>query len=125
MVRHGDNVLLEKRPPHGIWGGLWSFPEFPAHAEAEAWCTQRLGKELDSLRRWPEVQHSFSHFDFSMQPLEILFEEILLEKPADGVMEGGRWLWYNTRSPADIGLAAPISSLIQEIQIRNQNEPHR
>jgi hypothetical protein len=34
-------------------------------------------------------------------------------------MEGERWLWYNTRSPADVGLAAPVAKLLQSFDRRN------
>lgn len=30
LVRADTRVLLERRPPRGIWGGLWSLPEFRA-----------------------------------------------------------------------------------------------
>lgn len=117
MARQGDRVLLEKRPPNGIWGGLWSFPEFAAHEEAEAWCDSNLGQgEGESSpppEPLPEVVHKFSHFDFCMRPLKV---EIDVQRPFRQVMEGDRWLWYNTRSPADIGLAAPIARLIQELK---------
>ena len=33
MIRH-DSVLLERRPPTGIWGGLWSLPELPDDVDA-------------------------------------------------------------------------------------------
>jgi A/G-specific adenine glycosylase len=41
-----QNILLEKRPPTGIWGGLWSLPEFTTIADAENWC---LNKNLRVL----------------------------------------------------------------------------
>ncbi|MGB8326770.1 MAG: A/G-specific adenine glycosylase, partial [Steroidobacteraceae bacterium] len=31
-----QSVLLEKRPPRGIWGGLWCLPEFASEAAARA-----------------------------------------------------------------------------------------
>jgi len=111
MARDGDSVLLEKRPPNGIWGGLWSFPEFETHEKVEAWCASNLGQEIHDLSSLPEVVHKFSHFDFCMQPLQLR-----VEQPFSQVMEADRWLWYNTRSPADIGLASPIARLIQELK---------
>ncbi|MCL4184284.1 MAG: A/G-specific adenine glycosylase, partial [Burkholderiaceae bacterium] len=36
VVRRGDEVLLERRPPSGIWGGLWSLPQSsPRDADAD------------------------------------------------------------------------------------------
>jgi A/G-specific adenine glycosylase len=35
LLRADARVLLERRPPRGIWGGLWSLPEFRApHRDA-------------------------------------------------------------------------------------------
>ena len=54
------------------------------------------------------MRHSFSHFDLDMTPVEIR-----IDRRPQGVMEGDRWLWYNTRAPAEIGLAAPVAKLLQ------------
>lgn len=108
MARRGAHeVLLEKRPANGIWGGLWSFPELDTDAELDAWCQQQLGMLPAKRRTWPVVAHSFSHFDFDMTPVELS-----VEAQDCAVMEGDRWLWYNTRSPAGVGLAAPVAKLL-------------
>ena len=39
-----ESRLLERRPPAGVWGGLWSFPECPPEVPVEEWCQQRLAK---------------------------------------------------------------------------------
>ena len=36
-----QQILLEKRPASGIWGGLWSFPEFPTLSAAQSWCQKK------------------------------------------------------------------------------------
>ncbi|MDQ1342721.1 MAG: A/G-specific adenine glycosylase, partial [Pseudomonadota bacterium] len=41
-MRGGHKVLLERRPPSGIWGGLWGLPEFPTRAHALQWCGEHL-----------------------------------------------------------------------------------
>lgn len=109
----GD-VLLEKRPPTGIWGGLWSFPELGSLDEVDSWCTVQLGVEPVGRQIWDDVSHSFSHFDFAMTPVRLA-----LETTPAAVMEGERWLWYNARSPAGIGLAAPVAKLLQQLHIEN------
>jgi len=105
-------VLLEKRPPSGIWGGLWSFPELAAEGEVAEWCKQRLGGHTDK-QVWQPVSHSFSHYDLDMTPVEVRIEN---ESPM--VMDGDRWLWYNTRSPAEVGLAAPVNRLLEKLDAR-------
>ena len=39
----GGAVLLERRPPAGIWGGLQSLPELPEDADAADWVATRYG----------------------------------------------------------------------------------
>ncbi len=110
-------VLLQKRPPAGIWGGLWSFPEFASAPAVDAWCKTELGAEPTQRELMPVVQHAFSHFDFEMQPVLLT-----VRSPAAAVMEAGEWLWYNTRAPAGIGLAAPVARLLEQLA-DNVGEP--
>jgi len=103
-------VLLQQRPPQGIWGGLWSFPELPVEDDPLQWCHDRgLGKARPG-RLLPLRRHTFSHFYLDIQP-----REILLEEPGYGVLEGPGWVWYNARQPDERGLAAPVARLIEEI----------
>jgi len=108
--RNTAEVLLEKRPANGIWGGLWSFPELASLGEIDNWCLQRMGVLPAKRREWPTVEHSFSHFDFDMTPIELEFDT-----KASTVMEADRWLWYNTHSPDGVGLAAPVARLIDAL----------
>jgi A/G-specific adenine glycosylase len=56
------------------------------------------------------VSHSFTHFDLDMTPVEAY-----VERPSAGVMDGDRWLWYNRNEPAAVGLAAPVSRMLESI----------
>jgi A/G-specific adenine glycosylase len=108
-------VLLEQRPPSGIWGGLWSFPEFADAATAQQFlATQWPGQSLQQ-QTWPVLKHTFSHFQLQITPLLVHVPD---EPP--GVMEAGRQLWYSAgpdaASPAtSVGLAAPVVELLQRI----------
>jgi A/G-specific adenine glycosylase len=63
VIRNADGaVLLEKRPPHGIWGGLWSFPEVPAHEDAALACDRIVRVTPLATRRGTPFRHTFSHF---------------------------------------------------------------
>ena len=58
---------VEKRPPAGIWGGLWSFPQFDSRDELLGWCQLRnITAGLESL---PERRHTFSHYHLYYTPL--------------------------------------------------------
>jgi A/G-specific adenine glycosylase len=109
------HVLLEKRPAAGIWGGLWSFPEFADVAAAQQFChAQGLGSST-TLESWPAVQHTFSHFYLEITPL--LADAA--QTPVT-VMEAGRWLWYplgpvSAPHTTAVGLAAPVKDLLQRL----------
>jgi A/G-specific adenine glycosylase len=108
---HGE-ILLEKRPPAGIWGGLWSFPELAAAADVEdagAIWQQATGISYRQLETWPVLRHSFTHFQLEITPLlaAVVHESC-------HVMEGTDRVWYNMKQSTERGLAAPVKQLLQE-----------
>ena len=68
------SIWLEKRPPTGIWGGLYSFPEFK-----DADVCSRFGSisTLANIIKKPQhhhaslpvITHTFSHFRLHMHPI--------------------------------------------------------
>ena len=100
-------VLLERRPPVGIWGGLWSFPECPLAADITDWCRERLGLEVTVGTPWNVRRHSFSHFHLDITPVPAT-----VTGAVGTVMEGERFVWYNTRHLGDRGVAAPVRRLL-------------
>lgn len=98
--RADGSVWLSQRPARGIWGGLWSPPEFASIGDADA----ALPGAADALAL-PPVDHAFTHFDLRIQP-------VLCAAP-DGWR--GEGLWYNPRRPARIGLPAPVASLLDAL----------
>ena len=115
LARHDGAVLLEKRPSNGIWGGLWSFPEFESDVLATAWVEQKLGAQAPGQQEWQPVEHAFSHFDFVMTPLEVT-----LTKPPSKVADDDRWRWVDPQAPDDLGLAAPIARLLADLALADR-----
>lgn len=66
ILRDGPAVLLERRPPTGIWGGLWSLPE----AADEAALAVRAGElgAANALARLAPLTHTFTHFKLDIEP---------------------------------------------------------
>jgi A/G-specific adenine glycosylase len=64
----GARVLLERRAPSGLWGGLWTFPE-PEDEDLEAHCRRALGCEIASARKLAPIEHGFTHFRLHAQPV--------------------------------------------------------
>jgi A/G-specific adenine glycosylase len=65
-----DRVLLQRRPPQGVWPRLWSLPEAD-DADAAGMLAARLAR-LDhaSATALPDVKHAFTHFRLQASPLE-------------------------------------------------------
>jgi A/G-specific adenine glycosylase len=117
MLRNGSGeLLLEQRPPTGIWGGLWGLPECPPDAVPEAWCRERFGLVADGLKAWPVRRHTFSHFHLDITPLEIRVQAV------GRIMDDAGRVWYNLKQPDARGLAAPVSRLITELQLCDKGE---
>jgi A/G-specific adenine glycosylase len=112
LIRDGaGDLLLEQRPPTGVWGGLWGFPEIPVETDPLAWCRDELHADAATGRALPPRRHTFSHFHLDIHP-----QEILLARTGWYLLEGDRRVWYNPGRPDARGLAAPVSRLIAELR---------
>ena len=111
VARHDSAVLLVRRPPSGIWGGLWCLPEFGDRDSAEQFANAQLARAKPALAALPDIEHSFTHFDLVITPLEARCQG------ARRVNESGE-LWYDLAQPARVGLPAPIKSLLGRLSER-------
>ncbi|MEK6749387.1 MAG: A/G-specific adenine glycosylase [Pseudomonadota bacterium] len=100
-------VLLQKRPPSGIWGGLWALPECAVEEDIQAWAHRQLGLQLSAPLRGAAWRHTFSHFHLDIHPIYAQ-----AENPSNLVMEDSATVWYNSASGVDRGLAAPVLRLL-------------
>lgn len=107
-------VLLEQRPPSGIWGGLWGFPELAPEDDPLAWVRRHLGQSAAEPLPLPTRRHTFSHFHLDITP-----RQILLPEPGWLALEGPDRVWYNPAQPDARGLAAPVSRLLDELLPNN------
>ena len=108
-----SELLLVKRPPSGIWGGLWSPPEH-AHAPAaqlEEWCARQFGLRVKVSKPLPPLTHSFTHFDLDILPLPAT-----CVGDAGQIMDGAPTLWYNPSTPPPIGLPAAVNRILEFLQ---------
>ena len=114
LRNHQHQVLLEKRPPSGIWGGLWSLPEMPVEEVVHDWCDSHYQLKINSQIEHPVIRHTFSHFHLDITPCVIE-----VNNPGQSMMEANRRVWYKasqTDSEAQaLGLAAPVSNLLNRL----------
>ena len=99
-------VLLEKRPPAGIWGGLWSLPEAGCLADLQ----DKTGFALAQAQMLPPRVHRLSHLRLHIQPV------LLRTVRAGQVKCSGRQRWMALDTESDRGLPQPVARLLQELK---------
>ena len=110
-LQDDGSVLLERRPESGVWGGLWCLPEFATATAAGAFVRASLRAAATEPQPLSQVEHAFTHLDLSITPL------LVRCAGASAVSEegAGASLWYNIRTPARIGLPAPVTTLLSSL----------
>jgi A/G-specific adenine glycosylase len=108
--QHDGSILLERRADRGVWGGLWSPPQFASADAARLYAATRLrDAEVESQSR-TVLRHAFTHFELEISPL------LARCAGSAGVMDGPPMLWYNPAVPEQLGLPAPVSALIESLR---------
>jgi A/G-specific adenine glycosylase len=95
----GGQVLLERRPGAGLWGGLWAFPETRLQDGARP-------LRLDAL------EHGFTHFRLRAQPF--LCE---LRTATPRVEAPGR-LWLDIAEAAEAAVPSPVRTVLKALASR-------
>jgi A/G-specific adenine glycosylase len=115
---HSNHILLEQRPPTGIWGGLWSFPECENDEEVNQWCEQHLSAEVKQTHKLEAIRHTFSHYHLDIQPVRVHVNQKDIRPDANrAVMDSSKHIWYNTQQPDERGLPAPIKTILNAIAL--------
>ena len=111
VIHPTSGLLMQRRPNHGIWGGLWSLPEFDSEQSAIDWCLRTFRDTPRSQQIMSPFTHTFSHFRLNITPVTVEYDN-----PSHWVMEGDEWVWYKNGS-SQAGLAAPVEQLIKQLAI--------
>jgi A/G-specific adenine glycosylase len=107
ILRRSGEILLEKRPAPGIWGGLWSFPEAPAK-DVEGYCRRALGCEVTAKRELEALEHGFTHFRLRIRPLLCS----VLKKPT---LETPGRMWVDLADAVQAAVPAPVRTVLNRI----------
>lgn len=110
VILHAGAVLLERRPPTGIWGGLLALPEIPAAIPGPEWAAAHLGLATGPARALPPMTHALTHFVLEIQP------ELL--EVRSGIHRVGEWgghQWQTLETLAEAALPAPIRRILQAL----------
>jgi len=101
-------VLLEKRPPSGIWGGLWSLPEAPVDADP-ARAIRDWGITPAQVSPLEPFEHAFTHFTLEVAPYRIDVRKV---QPLASD-RGATWLPLSDLAGA--ALPSPVRKLLRSI----------
>jgi A/G-specific adenine glycosylase len=102
-------ILLEKRPPLGIWGGLWSLPEIALDDDARVFARRRFDAEATVRVDLAPIQHGFTHFALTLHPQRV----DVASWPSRAEMPSHVWL---TRDDAlNAALPSPIRKLLRSL----------
>ena len=106
-------VYLERRPPSGIWGGLWSLPELDDR-EVTTWCRDKLNTTGAEAVSWGVLRHSFSHYDLDIQPVVVHIDDASRK-----VADSRDATWHRLDAAPPGGIAAPVQKLIESLSSEN------
>lgn len=106
IFRQGDEVLLEKRPPTGIWGGLWSFPETEATDNFAEISRGKFDMSVLVSQPLPLLSHSFTHFKLHIhpQPLQLLKQPLQAREP--------RLVWLSIDEAISAAIPTPVRKIL-------------
>ena len=101
VYMNGDEVMLEKRPPVGIWGGLWSFPE--------------VNDLLINALPLNKLTHKFTHFKLHITP-QLVYANIMIPQ----VNEAGK-IWLSIDDAIGAAIPTPIRKILLQLKaLRHQ-----
>ncbi len=109
VLQRAGELLLEKRPASGIWGGLWCFPEAEADADAVEACARRYGATVTLGTPLPLIAHGFTHFklDILAQPLAVTAWPHRAEEPGS--------VWLAADDALRAAVPTPVRSIIEHL----------
>lgn len=142
LLRHGNLVLLQRRPDKAIWGGLWSLPEstWRSIPEIEKNTALREGpnranlsmaqlltmvlpqedipallKTCKLLKRGEKIKHVFTHRRLWMQIWSVSANDATQ-------FSGDSLKWISLRHIGRYGLPQPIKVLLQAMNLIRDDE---
>jgi len=121
LIHNTDgHVLIERRPPAGIWGGLWSLPLAETDDDIDALLRDRYGLQPQAtFETLPSFRHAFTHFELSLSPLRIQ-----THAEGNGVLhEHADRRWINIRTAALPGFPSPVLKFLNRLTQEETKPP--
>ncbi|HAF53919.1 MAG TPA: A/G-specific adenine glycosylase [Thauera sp.] len=118
IVRDGA-VLLERRPPAGIWGGLLALPEIPEdRTEPASWASERFGLNLSPAQPLGPLTHAFTHFVLELYPVLLQVRQASgsqAQPPRCHAADDGALCWQPLAARATAALPTPVRRILDAL----------
>lgn len=111
-----DALLLQKRPPTGIWASLWGFPEFKHEKEIISYC-KNYNYLIKKMENWTPFRHTFSHFHLNITPIYAQIENRSLQ-----IMDSEQQIWYKTEQLPIGGFSTPVKYLLDKLNVKSEEK---
>jgi len=108
LYNEKNQIFLEKRPPCGIWGGLWCLPAISETDHAIDHIAVQYGFNGSELTPLITIKHTFSHFHLYIKALALRISCVDNIKIAE---QTGKWL--SASEINDLGIAKPVNQIIK------------
>ncbi len=110
IENNNGEILLEQRPPTGIWGSLWCFPEFSTDKSIESSLLEKYGYKIKDKIEFKSFKHTFSHFHLLIKPIHIK-----LKGQTNRVNDAKLLTWLNLDADQQLGFPAPVVSILKDL----------
>lgn len=107
LSNRSGEILLYQRPPNGLWGGLWSFPECDTESRIEPTCSA-MGLSPKQYRYGQQNRHTFSHYHLDYTPVYIAVD------PQHQIADTPT-IWVDAQNPGPLGLPRPIEKILSNM----------
>lgn len=108
LLNAEGDVLMQRRPPTGIWASLWTLPQADDAVSSRAWFERQLCGDFNAAESLPAIDHAFSHYKLRLQPLRL--RGVALR---DRVGDNDDLRWVTRGQFASLGIPAPIRKLLE------------
>ncbi|TAM94195.1 MAG: A/G-specific adenine glycosylase [Rhodanobacteraceae bacterium] len=102
-----DRVLLQRRPPRGVWPGLWSLPEAANKRAAHTLASRLADLDGKPAMNLPDIRHTFTHFRLQASPIE--WRGV---RAHSGVADDGDSRWCSRADLATLGVPSPVRKIL-------------
>lgn len=113
-----QTVYLQQRPPTGIWGGLWSFPEFASQDILDEYLEDRFS-EVPELLQLESFRHTFSHYHLNIHPYVLQLSDKIAANQINFQVQDSLAKYFPLQGELEVGIAAPVKRLLEDLSQLN------